>query len=99
VTTTTREIVLWVVWVVLGYIVVVIPDDATVGAEHAIVSVVTIVVFAQMDVVPVVRGRDVFGDGHVISSVAEEDVWGASLLVVVEVSAFLVEVDNVVGFH
>jgi hypothetical protein len=46
VTTTTREIILSVVWVVLGYIVVVIPDDATVGAEHAIVSVVTVVVFA-----------------------------------------------------
>jgi hypothetical protein len=52
-----------------------------------------------MDVVPVVRGRDVFGNSHVISSVAEEDVWGASLLVVVEVPVFLVEVDSMIGFQ
>ena len=38
-TIATREIVLWMAWVVMGYVVVVIPDDVTVGAECTIVSV------------------------------------------------------------
>jgi hypothetical protein len=46
VTTTAREIGLWVVWAVMGYIVVVILDDVTLDAERGIVSVVvTVAVF------------------------------------------------------
>jgi hypothetical protein len=33
----TREIVLWMVWVVVGYALVVIPDNVTVDADFTIV--------------------------------------------------------------